>query len=267
MASVGQAWGLTETTVGATMPERGFGTVPGSVGRVMPSTELRVVDPDAGRDLASGERGELLVRGPQVMRGYLNRPEATAEMLDADGWLRIGDLGYVDEDGNVFVVDRLKDLIKVSAYHVAPAELEALLVAHPRVADAAVVGRPDERHGEVPVAVVVPRETAGEADTEEILAWIAERVAPHKRLRAVRFVDKIPRTPSGKLLRRLLAERVRPDPSREGDEVRRREVNPRRWHGNRTEHTETEDAREEGDEDVTEHQPLAGGSGILPRPR
>jgi acyl-CoA synthetase (AMP-forming)/AMP-acid ligase II len=168
-ASVGQGWGLTETAVGATMPERGFGTVPGSVGRVMPSTELRVVDPDTGHDLGVGERGELLVRGPQVMKGYLNRPDATAEILDADGWLGTGDLGYVDEDGNVFVVDRLKDLIKVSAYQVAPAELEALLVAHPRVADAAVVGRPDERHGEVPVAVVVPRGMAGEADTEEIL--------------------------------------------------------------------------------------------------
>jgi acyl-CoA synthetase (AMP-forming)/AMP-acid ligase II len=208
-ASVGQAWGLTETAVGATMPERGFGTVPCSVGRVMPSTELRVVDPDTGRDLGADEHGELLVRGPQVMKGYLNRPDATAEILDADGWLGTGDLGYVDEDGNVFVVDRLKDLIKVSAYQVAPAELEALLFAHPRVADAAVVGRPDERHGEVPVAAVVPRGAAGEADAEEILAWVAERVAPHKRLRAVRFVDEIPRTPSGKLLRRLHAERGR----------------------------------------------------------
>jgi acyl-CoA synthetase (AMP-forming)/AMP-acid ligase II len=133
------------------MPERDFGSVPGSVGRVMPSTELRVVDPDTGRDLGVGERGELLVRGPQVMKGYLNRSDATAEILDADGWLATGDLG------NVFVVDRLKDLIKVSAYQVAPAELEALLVAHPWVADAAVVGHPDERHGEVPVAAVVPR--------------------------------------------------------------------------------------------------------------
>jgi acyl-CoA synthetase (AMP-forming)/AMP-acid ligase II len=208
-ASVGQAWGLTETAVGATMPERGFGTVPGSVGRVMPNTELRVVDPDTGRDLGAGERGALLVRGPQVMKGYLNRPDATAEILDADGWLGTGDLGYVDQDGNVFVVDRLKDLIKVSAYQVAPAELEVLLVAHPRVADAAVVGRPDERYGEVPVAVVVPRGTASEVDTEEILTWVAKRVASHKRLRAVRFVDEIPRTPSGKLLRRLLTEQER----------------------------------------------------------
>jgi acyl-CoA synthetase (AMP-forming)/AMP-acid ligase II len=225
-ASVGQGWGLTETAVGATMPERGFGTVPGSVGRVMPSTELRVVDPDTGRDLGTGERGELLVRGPQVMKGYLNRPDATLEILDSDGWLGTGDLGCVDGDGNVFVVDRLKNLIKVSAYQVAPAELEALLVAHPRVADAAVVGRPDERLGEVPVAAVVSRGMAGEVDAEGIMAWVAERVAPHKRLRAVRFVDEIPRTPSGKLLRRLLTERGRQDPLRAGDQGRRRAREP-----------------------------------------
>lgn len=205
-AAVGQGWGLTETAVGATMPERGFGTVPGSVGRVMPSTELRVVNPETGRDLGAGERGELLVRGPQVMKGYLGRPDATADTIDADGWLRTGDLGYVDEDGNVFVVDRLKELIKVDAYQVAPAELESLLVTHPAVADAAVIGRPDERHGEVPVAVVVAR---GEVDGEDLTDWVAERVAPHKRIRAVRFVEGIPRTPSGKLLRRVLIEQDR----------------------------------------------------------
>jgi acyl-CoA synthetase (AMP-forming)/AMP-acid ligase II len=192
----------------------------------MPSTELRAVDPDTGRDLGAGERGELLVRGPQVMKGYLNRPDASAEILDADGWLATGDLGYVDEDGNVFVVDRLKDLIKVSAYQVAPAELEALLVAHPRVADAAVVRRPDERHGEVPVAAVVPRGMAGEVDAEGIMAWVAERVAPHKRLRAVRFVDEIPRTPTGKLLRRLLTERGRQNPLWAGDQGRRHAREP-----------------------------------------
>jgi acyl-CoA synthetase (AMP-forming)/AMP-acid ligase II len=215
-ASVGQAWGMTETAVGGTMPERDFGTIPGSVGKIMPNTELRVVDAKAGRDLGANERGELWVRGPQVMEGYLNRPDATAEIMAAGGWLRTGDLGCVDAGGNVFVVDRLKDIIKVSAYQVAPAELEALLVAHPRVADAAVIGRPDNRHGEVPVAAVVPRGgDASEAGAEEILAWVAGRVAPHKRLRAVRFVEAIPRTPSGKLLRRLLAEQKRDDGRRD----------------------------------------------------
>jgi acyl-CoA synthetase (AMP-forming)/AMP-acid ligase II len=201
-AAVGQAWGMTETTVGATMPDRELGTALGSVGRVMPATELRVVEPDAGRDLGVNERGELWVKGPQVMKGYLNRPDATAEVME-DGWLKTGDLGFVDGDGNVFVVDRLKDLIKVSAHGVAPAELEALLLAHPKVADAAVVGRPDERYGEVPVAAVVPH---GEIGADELMAWVAERVAPHKRVRGVRFVDEIPKTPSGKVLRRLLAE-------------------------------------------------------------
>lgn len=126
-AAVGQAWRMTETAVGVTMPDRKFGTVPGSVGRVQPNTELRVVDTQSGRDLGPGERGELWGRGPQVMAGYLNRPDATAEIIDADGWLHTGDLGYVDGDGNVFIVDRLKELIKVNAYQVAPAELEALL--------------------------------------------------------------------------------------------------------------------------------------------
>ena len=188
-AAVGQGWGMTETTCGATMPDRGRGTVPGSVGRLMPGTELRVVD------------GELRVRGPQVMAGYLNNPAATAEVLDADGWLRTGDLGHVDAGGNVFVTDRVKELIKVSGHQVAPAELEALLATHPAVADAAVVRRPDERRGEVPVAVVVRRADVAEA---ELIAWAAERVAPYKRLHAVRFADAIPRTPSGKVLRRVI---------------------------------------------------------------
>jgi acyl-CoA synthetase (AMP-forming)/AMP-acid ligase II len=205
-AAVGQGWGLTETSIGVTMPDRDAGTVPGSVGRVMPNTELRVVDPVTGRDLGAGEPGELWARGPQVMAGYLGRRDATAEILDAGGWLHTGDLGQVDDDGNVFVVDRLKELIKVSAYQVAPAELEALLAGHPAVADAAVIPRPDATYGEVPVALVVP---GAELDPDELMAWVAGQVAPHKRIRAVRLVDTIPRTPSGKLLRRLLIEQDR----------------------------------------------------------
>ena len=136
-AAVGQGWGMTETTCGATMPDREAGTVPGSVGRVMPNSDLRLVD------------NGLWVRGPQVMAGYLGRPDAIAEILDADGWLHTGDLGRVDADGNVFVVDRIKELVKVAGYQVAPAELEAVLTAHPAVADAAVHGvLPDARRGE-----------------------------------------------------------------------------------------------------------------------
>jgi acyl-CoA synthetase (AMP-forming)/AMP-acid ligase II len=207
-ATVGQAWGLTETSVGLSMPDRDSGSVPGTVGRVIPNTELRVVDPATGRDLGPGEPGELLGRGPQVMAGYRDRPEATAAMVDRDGWLRTGDLGLVDAGGNVVIVDRLKELIKVRGHQVAPAELEGLLGTHPAVADAAVLGREDPDDGEVPVAVVVPRPGA-EPDPAELLAWVAERVAPHKRLRALRLADAIPRTPTGKLLRRALRDQPR----------------------------------------------------------
>jgi acyl-CoA synthetase (AMP-forming)/AMP-acid ligase II len=207
-AAVGQAFGLTETTVGVSMPDRDAGSVPGTVGRLMPNTELRVVDPATGRDLGPGQAGELLARGPQVMAGYLRRPDATAAMVDRDGWLHTGDLGLVDGDGNLVIVDRLKELIKVDGRQVAPAELEALLAGHPAVADAAVLGRADPAHGEVPVAVVVARPGAA-ADPEELRAWVAGRVAPHKRLRAVRLAAAIPRTPSGKLLRRDLRDQDR----------------------------------------------------------
>jgi acyl-CoA synthetase (AMP-forming)/AMP-acid ligase II len=164
---------------------------------------VRVVDPASGEDAAVGE---LWVRGPQVMLGYKDRPEATAAILGADGWLRTGDLGRIDADGNLRVVDRLKELIKVDAHQVAPAELEALLLTHPGVADAAVVGRPDALHGEVPVAVIVPESTV---DPAALTAWVAERVSPWKRVRGIVTADQIPRTPAGKVLRRGL--RVGPD--------------------------------------------------------
>jgi acyl-CoA synthetase (AMP-forming)/AMP-acid ligase II len=205
-AVVRLGYGLTETAATATAPDRELAVAPGSVGRAMPSTELRVVDPQTGADLGPGEPGELLVRGPQTMVGYLHRPEATAAMIDGDGWLRTGDLVVIDEEGQVFVVDRLKELIKVNAFQVAPAELEAVLATHPAVADAAVVGRADAASGEVPVAAVVARDAL---DPEDLMAWVAARVAPYKRIRAVRFVDAIPRTPAGKILRRALVEHER----------------------------------------------------------
>jgi acyl-CoA synthetase (AMP-forming)/AMP-acid ligase II len=201
-AMIGQGYGLTETSAVIPVPDRA-GMLPGSVGRLAPGTELRLLDPDTGRDAPRGEPGELCVRGPQVMAGYLGRPEATAQMLGAGGWLRTGDLGRVDPGGHLFIVDRLKELIKVNAIQVAPAELEAVLAGHPQVADAAVVPRPDERTGEAPVAFVVAR---GPLEPGQLIAWVAARVAPHKRIRAVRLVCEIPRTPSGKILRRLLVE-------------------------------------------------------------
>jgi acyl-CoA synthetase (AMP-forming)/AMP-acid ligase II len=205
-AVVGQGYGMTETTAVGALPDRDAGTVPGSGGRVPEGAQLRVMDPASGADQPRGAVGELCWRGPQVMAGYLGRPEATAEILDADGWLHSGDLGYVSEDGDVFIVDRIKELIKVSAHPVSPAELEALLLEHPAVADAAVVQRRHALHGEVPVAVVVARE---EVDGDELLQWVAERVSPHKRIRAVRFAAAIPRTPAGKILRRVLIEEDR----------------------------------------------------------
>ena len=203
--AIGQGWGLTETSGAVCVPRRGEGTTPGSVGCLLPETELRVVDLEGGEDLGPGHDGELWVRGPQVMAGYLGRPETTEEMIDPEGWLRTGDLGHIGLMGEVVIVDRLKDLIKVDGFQVAPAELEAVLLAHPSVRDAAVLARPDERHGELPVAFVVIRDDAI-ADPEEIAQWVSEQLAPYKRLAAVHPVDELPRTPSGKLLRRTLIE-------------------------------------------------------------
>jgi acyl-CoA synthetase (AMP-forming)/AMP-acid ligase II len=191
-AAVGQGYGMTETSVAISGPDRRRPTPPGSVGRPMAGTEVKLVD------------GELWVRGPQVMAGYLNAP---ADELRADGWLRTGDLARIDAEGNLFIVDRIKDLIKVNALPVAPAELEALLLTHPLVADAAVTGRPDPRTGEAPVAFVVPH--AG-LDPDALMAWTAERLAPHKRLAAVTVVESIPRTPAGKIMRRALAAPPQP---------------------------------------------------------
>ena len=165
-----------------------------------------VVDPDSGARLGPGRTGELWFRGRQVMRGYLGDEAASAATIDADGWLHSGDLGHFDADGNLFIVDRLKELIKSRGYQVAPAQLEAELTSHVAVADAAVVGRPDDEAGEVPVAYVVLRAPAARG---EISAWVADRVAPYKRLADVIVVDEIPRAPTGKLLRRVLVERER----------------------------------------------------------
>ncbi|MET7420167.1 AMP-binding protein [Dactylosporangium sp. NPDC005555] len=197
---VSQGLGMTETSALIAVsdpdaPRRG------SVGRPLPGTETRIVDPATGADLGAGRTGELWVRGPQLMRGYRRRPEETAAALDTDGWLHTGDLCHFDEDGHLYVVDRLKELIKHGGYQVAPAELEQLLRMHPAVADAAVVPRPDPAAGEVPVAHVVLRSPAS---AEELLGYVAERVAPFKRLAAITFTPALPRSPTGKLMRQAL---------------------------------------------------------------
>ena len=202
----GQGYGMTEATAAIAVatvaePER---IVHGTVGVLLPGTRARVIDPQTGDDLGAGAEGELLVRGPQLMRGYRGRPDATAATIDDEGWLHTGDLATVRADGVVRITDRLKELIKVKGLQVAPAELEGLLCTHPAIGDAAVVGVPDELAGEVPKAFVVAR---GELVPGEVMAWVAERVAPHKRVRAIEVVDEIPKLPSGKILRRVLRER------------------------------------------------------------
>jgi acyl-CoA synthetase (AMP-forming)/AMP-acid ligase II len=204
---VGQGYGLTETSPVLTAhPSDEARIRHGSAGQLMPNTEAKVIDPATGQILGPDQDGELCFRGPQVMRGYLNRAQETAQMLDADGWLRTGDIGHVDDDGYFYVVDRVKELIKYKGHQVAPAELEAVLVSHPGIADAAVVRVPDEEAGEVPKAFVV---ATAELSAQEVIDYVAKRVAPHKKVRAVEFIDQIPKSLSGKILRRLLMERDR----------------------------------------------------------
>jgi acyl-CoA synthetase (AMP-forming)/AMP-acid ligase II len=200
-----QGYGLTETSpVTHCAPEAA--NKPGSIGPPIPNTECRIVDPESGEDVGEGERGELWMRGPQIMKGYLNNPEATAGTVDEEGWLHTGDIAVCDSDGYFEIVDRLKELIKYKGFQVAPAELEALLITHPEVQDVAVIGVADEEAGELPKAFVVP---AGELDHEALKDWVSERVAPQKRVRIVEEIDEIPKSPSGKILRRVLVERER----------------------------------------------------------
>jgi len=178
----------------------------GSVGVPAPNTECEIIDLETGESLGPNQKGEVCVRGPQIMVGYLNNPDATAQTIDADGWLHTGDIGYADEDGHFFIVDRAKELIKYKGFQVPPAELEAVLLTHPCVADAAVIPYPDDEAGEVPKGILVLRE---QVEPEAIMEFVAERVAPHKRIRHLEFVDKIPKSPSGKILRRVLVDMER----------------------------------------------------------
>ncbi len=206
-ALVKQGYGLTETSpVTHLNPDDPAKVKLASVGPPIPNTECRVVDLQTGEDLGPGQLGEILIRGPQVMKGYLNNPDATAAALDSEGWLRTGDVGYVDEDGYFYIVDRIKEMIKYKGWQVAPAELEAILLSHPAVADAAVIPSPDPEAGEVPKAFVVKK---AEVTEEELMAFVAERVAAYKKIRKVEFVEQIPKTLSGKILRRVLIEQER----------------------------------------------------------
>jgi acyl-CoA synthetase (AMP-forming)/AMP-acid ligase II len=201
---VTQGYGMTESSgVWATTPV-GQGRR-GSSGLLLPGTQARVIDIERGIDAPRGGSGELWLRGPQAFTGYHRQPEATAAAITPEGWVRTGDIGHFDADGYLFITDRLKELIKVKGFQVAPAELEALLFTHPDVADAAVIGRADERAGELPVAYVVARTKT--LDTAALIDWVAERVVAYKRIADVVLCDAIPKTAAGKILRRELRQR------------------------------------------------------------
>ncbi|MFJ3900239.1 AMP-binding protein [Streptomyces sp. NPDC090025] len=201
-----QAYGMTELSPATHLvPLDAENPPPGTVGKLLPGTEMRLLPLD-GQE--GGSEGEIVIRGPQVMKGYLGRPEATAAMIDADGWLHTGDIGRVDADGWLYVVDRVKELIKYKGFQVPPAELEALLLTHEGIADAAVIGVVDGDGNEVPKAFVVRQPAAPGLSGSDIMAYVAERVAPYKKIRQVEFVDTVPRAASGKILRRELRNRT-----------------------------------------------------------
>lgn len=199
-----QGYGLTESTgIGASTDDLAESRRYGTAGMLSPSMEAKIVDPECGKAFPVNKTGELWLRGPTIMKGYFSNEEATASTLDSDGWLRTGDLCYIDEDGFIFVVDRLKELIKYKGYQVPPAELEALLLTHPEISDAAVIPFPDKEVGQFPMAYVVRK--SGSTITESaVMDFVAKQVAPYKRIRRVAFVGSIPKNPSGKILRKDL---------------------------------------------------------------
>jgi len=201
---VRQGYGMTEMSpVSHVIPPERDDISLGSIGVPVANVVCRIVDVETGEDVPAGETGELLVKGPNIMLGYLGRDDATRDTLDPDGFLHTGDIARVDDDGVFWIVDRLKELIKYKGYQVAPAELEALLLTHPLIADAAVVGAPDADGQEVPKAFVVK---VADADLDEtgVMAFVAEHVAPHKKVRQVAFIEVVPKSSSGKILRKDL---------------------------------------------------------------
>ncbi|CAN6855969.1 unnamed protein product [Brassica oleracea] len=206
-----QAYGLTEhscITLTHGDPDKGQGIAKrNSVGFILPNLEVKFIDPDTGRSLPKNTSGELCVRSQCVMQGYFENKEETEKTIDEEGWLHTGDVGYIDDDGDIFIVDRIKELIKYKGFQVAPAELEAILLTHPSVEDVAVVPLPDEEAGEIPVACVVMNPKAKEKE-EDILSFVAANVAHYKKIRAVHFVDSIPKSLSGKIMRRLLRDNI-----------------------------------------------------------
>ncbi|KAE9547391.1 hypothetical protein FO519_009399 [Halicephalobus sp. NKZ332] len=196
-----QGYGMTEISFFTTLGS--IKTPIGSVGALVNGHELKIVDPETGESLGANTEGELWYRSDQVMKGYLNRPKETAATIDSEGWLHSGDIGFIDDNGHVYIVDRLKELIKVKGYQVPPTELEDLLLSHPKVKDCAVVGIPCEIRGEIPKAFIVKK--CNTLREDEIHDFVNEKVTKYKRLKGgVSFVSEIPKSPSGKILRRML---------------------------------------------------------------
>nr|AIS92506.1 4-coumarate:CoA ligase 2 [Epimedium sagittatum] len=215
-AIFGQGYGMTEAGPVLSMcsgfAKQPFPTKSGSCGTVVRNAELKIIDPETGLSLKHNLPGEICIRGPQIMKGYLNDADSTAATIDVEGWLHTGDIGYVDDDEEVFIVDRVKELIKFKGFQVPPAELEALLVNHPSIADAAVVPQKDDMTGEVPVAFVVPS-NGFELSEDAVKEFIAKQVVFYKRLHKVYFIHAIPKSPSGKILRKDLRAKLASPPS------------------------------------------------------
>lgn len=213
-AKLGQGYGMTEAGPVLAMclafAKEPFEIKSGACGTVVRNAEMKIVDPETGTFLSRNQPGEICIRGDQIMKGYLNDPEATARTIDEEGWLHTGDIGYIDEDDELFIVDRLKELIKYKGFQVPPAELEALLLTHPQISDAAVLPMKDESAGEVPVAFVV-RSNGYLITEDEIKQFVSKQVVFYKRISRVFFTDAIPKAPSGKILRKDLRARLAAD--------------------------------------------------------
>ncbi|KAL5066042.1 hypothetical protein RYX36_027779 [Vicia faba] len=207
---LGQGYGMTEAgplSISLAFAKEPFKTKPGACGTVVRNAEMKIVDTETGVSLPRNIAGEICIRGTKVMKGYLNDPEATKKTIDNDGWLHTGDIGLIDDDDELFIVDRLKELIKYKGFQVAPAELEALLIAHPNISEAAVVPLKDEVAGELPVAFVV-RSNDSKISEDEIKQYLSQQVVFYKRINRVYFTDVIPKAASGKILRKELTARL-----------------------------------------------------------
>jgi long-chain acyl-CoA synthetase len=205
-----QAYGLTETTGGIVILPAADHQPGGpnshrlrAAGCAGPRVEIRVVDPDTGEDVPTGEVGEIWVRSPQNMKGYWKMPEETAEVLVHDGWLRTGDAGYLDESQYLYIHDRIKDMIISGGENIYPTEIENVLMSHPAIADVAIIGVPDDQWGETPKAIVVARAQA-QIDQTEVIAFARARLAHYKCPTSIELVNELPRNPSGKVLKREL---------------------------------------------------------------